>query len=242
MSLTTLVQSLKNQLNNVLPGQLADMLRAIGFGNVVRAFETYLYRQKPVATNPYVIATYQVITLPDDVKARVIGTAYAIAGGVTGPLTVATFASGTHPATGEISVGPTGDILVLAADALTSVDIAYAPQKLDVVELTLPVVAASGLCSLTALINATTPAGAALGAGVVVLMEAEVIAGGVTGKYFVDLPNDSNPGTSAHCSLKVAKDTVIFKVSDAVTSARLKFGVIPGIDLNALLEATGSYV
>lgn len=235
MSLSTLATSLKNLFNNGSPGALPDMFRKIKIGNVLRSLETYLYQQAPAAS-VYTLNTYQAIALPEDAKARVLGTAYARAGGVTGPLTVATFASGTHPATGEISVGPNGDIVTLASDAITSLDVAYAPVKLDVVEVTLPVVPGTGVCALP------VAAGQVAGPGAVLLMEAESMTGGVVGKSIVDIPTNSAPGTSAHASLNVAKTSVLFKVSDAVTSARVKLGIIPGTDLNALLEAADTFI
>ena len=229
MSTTNYDTRLKGRLNEALPGMLSSQLKSIAFGNVLRAMNVPLWRKVPAAS-PYNLATVQAVALPDDAKASAVIRAYARAGGVTGELVVDPYLAGAAPATGHVAVSPSGDVVVLAADAITDLDVSYEPMKVDVVEMTLPVVPGTGVCALPAALTAAP-------LGVYVLMEAEALTGVLVQKMRVLTPAAGAPATT-NARLDVAKANVTFAIADAVTSARVTVGVVPGVDMDALLEAT----
>lgn len=230
MTISTVATALKAALNLMTPAQMADMLRSMQFGNMVRALPTYLFKQAVsiAAANPYIVATAQSITLPDDAKGLVI--LYAIgragAGTLGTPLIVDTTA-GTAPAAGHIKLSPTGDILLNAADAFTSIDILYVPQKYDTQEFTLPVT--------TNVLTLPAPLGAAAA-----LLEVEGLVGTAAGKKIVDMPGTAP--AAGHAALNALGTTVAFQATDAITSARVKYGTIPATDINALLETVSNFL
>ena len=235
MALTTLANSNKNLLNQANPNKLASLLQQMGLGDVLRAAtKTKLVNQAP-AVNPYNLATVQAISLPDDAKAATILRAYARAGtAAVGELTVnAAYAT---PATTTISVAPNGDIVLLGTDAYTSVDVLYEPDIQDVLEFTLPVVPGTGVCALPASVVVN---GVAITPQWNMLLEAEALAGTVTGKAIVVAPG-AVPGTTHQANLSAAKSQAQFKITDAVTSARVKLGFGKANDFAAFMEANAT--
>ena len=252
MSLST-KKTLKQILDRATLSEVLDALRGTGapagqqtgiaFGTFVRNMHVALRCVNPglAANSPYDLATLAAIVLPDDAKALKIARAYGrLAGSATsGELSVQAY--GATPTGGQIAVSPAGNIVVLATDLWTNIDIEYEPEKMDVVELTLPVVAGTGVCVLPITTDPrlggglpaqpATPSTAAIattmvtGGAVVRLMEAEVLTGGVTGKFIVIAEATAAPGTTKQASLDLPKANVRFKVSDAVTSCRVKLGV-----------------
>lgn len=217
--------SLKNKLNDANPNGVADMLRVLKIGNVLRAGAAFL-RKKVPAASAYQLATLQAVVLADDAKAATVLRAYSRAGTVTGELTPVAY--GATPTTGQVAVAPNGDIVVLAADAITSLDLTYQADKYDLAEITLPV--ATHVLTLTAALQA---------AGVVALLEAEALVGTSTGKKIVLVPGAGAP-SAGQARLNVAKTTVTFAAADAVTSARVKVSVVAGTDVDALLTAAAT--
>jgi hypothetical protein len=256
MTISTVQNSLAQRLNAMMPGSMADQHRVIGFGDLVRRQRTELRRQNPNAfaagvASVYNLATLQVLVLPDDAKAHTLVRVYARAGtGTKGELTP--LSPNTTPAAHQPAVTPNGDIGFLATDAYTDVDIEYSPVDYDVVELTLPVVPGTGVCTIPAKYAGTAGAGtnasslpnvssyAGGAAGVALLMEAEALQGTTTGKKVVLAPAAAVPGTAGEASLDTTKSLVYFTIADAVTQARVKLGVFRSYDLNALLEAVSS--
>lgn len=224
MTINVKEQSLKNKLDAANLNVLADELRALKIGSLLRAMPTSL-RKKAPAVDASQLATLQSFGLADDGHALSILSAYARAGGVTGPLAIVAY--GVTPATGQIAVAPNGDIVCLAADALTSVDINYQPEKYDVIELTLPVVPGTGVCALPQV--ATNP-------GAVLLLAAESISGAVVGTKIVLVPAGAAVATGK-AALHTNKNSVWFAVADAVTSAKVKLAVSSSVDVDALLTA-----
>lgn len=223
MAITILDQSFKNKLNAANPDVIADAMRIMKFGDFVRSQKTFLHKKVPVASG-YQLATLQAFLLADDGKALTVTRAYARAGTATaGELAVVAY--GTTPATGQIAVAPNGDIVVLAADAWTSVDVFYQPDAYDVAEVTLPVT--TNVLTLTAALAAV---------GCKALLEAEAVAAGSTGKKIILVPGAGAPA-AGQARLNLAKTTVTFAGADAVTSARVKLAMVPGTDLDALLTA-----
>jgi len=216
--------SLKNQLNLTDPNTLADMFRELGLGDMLRALPTTL-RKKVPAADAGVLGTLQAVVLAEDAKAHSIFRAYArTATAGAGELTVA--APNATPTTGQIAVAPNGDIVVLAADAILDLDVVYLPEKYDTIELTLPV--ASNSMALPAWVTAR---------GVVALLEAVATAGTATGKKIILAPSAA-AAAAGQARLVVAKSSVTFNNTDAVTAATVKLAVASAINVDALLSAT----
>ncbi len=186
----------------------------------------------PAGTNPYVNATLvQTITLPDNAKAAYVqqvaqqgGIGWARAGaGTKGQLGV-TARSDNPLIAGTLMVAATGDIMFLATDAWTLVDIIYVPERQDIV-------------SGTYVVTPGTGAVVGLPAGLISILEAESLAGGTIGKCIVRQPGDTAPST-LRAQLTLSKDGVLFCIADGVTSCRLKLGVaIAGLALSCATPA-----
>ncbi len=235
MTININATSLKNQLDSANPQVLADMLRQIKIGSHLRAMPTQIIGAKldgAAATNPYVVAAAQSITLPDDAKCGFILSAWARAGtGTKGPLTIETDGvADLEPGAHSIGQSATGDLLFLHTDAYTSVDVMYVPAKYDVVEATLPVIASTGVCAFP--VSWANP---------MFILEAEALVGSVTGKCIID-PPVATQATTKHASLLLTKASMLFTIADAVTSARVKLAIAPGTDMNALLEAASNFL
>jgi hypothetical protein len=174
----------------------------------------------------YNISTVDVIQLPDGGPASVVLRATVRAGGVTGELAAQAF--GTTPTTGQIAVAPNGDIVVLATDAITDMDVVYVPERGDVVEAVFPVVS-----------NVLTIPPALVSKGVILLLEAESVEGDLKAKLRVLVPGGS-PTTGQVALTSVAKATVTFAAADAVTRARVKLLVTAAEDLHTILETAAT--
>lgn len=171
-------------------------------------------RKAAPAASSYQLATLAALVLPDFLKAASIHRATVKAGGVTGELAIQAY--GATPITGQVAVAPNGDIVVLATDAITEMDVVYTPEKLSIIEIT-----------QDQLVGSVFPIPAKYTArGAVLLLEAEVLAGGTLGKKIILVPGAAPATTKAN--LNVAKTSVLFNVAtDAVTKARIKIGVVP---------------
>lgn len=212
----------KDLLNQANPNNLADVLRRIAFGDVMRQERAQLRRAVP-STN--VAAGAFSLSLPTDAKAAAISRATAIAGtGTLGELVVD--AANTAPAAGHCAVTPSGDIIFNATDAFTVVDVAYVPERLDVLVLTVPVAPASGVAVLPAF---------ATGIVLVTLMSATITLGTNVGACKIVAPG-AVPGTTLNANLSAAKAAVQFRIADAVTQAQIVLGMSPAVDLNAILS------
>jgi hypothetical protein len=239
MSLKNYLTTLLGRLNQPNANTLATLLQFLGFGSMLRALVSYL-RGYPVDTviNPYVFPTgVNSITLPESAKCRKIEAVYARAGaGTLGPLVIDHDHNGaladTAPAAGHCAVSASGDLLFAAADAWTKLDIDWSPEKYDVAEYEFPVVP-GGVLTLPASIT---------NQGVLFMLEAEALAGVVTGKCIVEPPAAGSPAATREAQLNLAKTTVQFYIGDAVTKARVKLALVCAIDVNAELEGTSETV
>lgn len=217
------MSTLKDALNRTQPGTLADALRLLSFGDILRALITYLFGAAPAVGNSYVGVTVQAITLPNDAKCLKVERLYARGGtGTKGPLALS---ADNSPGAGEYYVTPTGDITFYATDAWTILDLVYIPEKGEMVERSAVPVAAH---------SATIPADL-VARGVVLAAEIESLAGTLVAKMIVDPPGTSV--ATGHAALDLPKATVKFASADAVTSCRVKLLVAPAVDVSALLEA-----
>jgi hypothetical protein len=224
--ITVLENSLKNKLDAANPNVLADGMRIIKIGDVVRALPTYLRKKNPDAAgvSPHDLATLDVLQLPDDAKALSGLRAYARAGaGALGELTVA--ATYATPIAGQVAVTPAGNLAFLAADAYTDVDVVYIPEKYDLLEFELTVTADV----LTLPPAATTP-------GVIFAMEVEATVATSTGKKIILAPGAGAPA-AGQSRLNLAKTTITFAAADVVTKARVKLAIAAHTDVDALLTA-----
>jgi len=220
-------ETIKQSINRADLNTLADELRKLGFGDMLRALPTTL-RRKATAASPDHPVTEFAIVLPADAKAESIVRAYAIAGaGTLGPLAIV--ADGAVPAAGECSVAPNGDLVFAAADAWTSVDVTYQPVKADQFTFTGPVVPGTGEMALP------VPATAA---GVVALQSANALVGTSTGVKAV-AANGAAPA-AGKANLSLAKSQVQFAVADAVSSATVVLSLVAAIDVDAVLESTNT--
>lgn len=219
-------ETIKQAINRADPNTLADELRSLGFGDILRALPTSLRRKATALATGLHPATEFAIILPNDAKAETIITAYARAGaGAPGPLTVV---AGV-PAAGQCAVAPNGDLVFAAADAWTSVDALYQPVKADVFEFTGPVDPLTGIMALP--VPATTP-------GVVSLLSATALVGTTTGAKQV-VANGAVPAVTL-ANMNAAKTQVQFAVADAVSSASIVLSLVAAIDVDALLESTNT--
>lgn len=220
--------TVKDQLNNANQNNLATLLAQLNLGDFVRQMPVSLSKQAPVAgsTANGNISTVDVLHLPDDCKAACVLRACVRAGGTTGELGPVDHDS--TPATTHVAVTPNGDIAFdHATDAVTDVDVVFVPQVGDVVEATLPVT--TGVLTLPA---------AWVAQGVLLLIEADVVAGSVTGPKTILAPVASTglPATTK-AQLTSNKSTVSFNNStDAPTSAHVRCLLAPKTDRFALLS------
>ena len=228
MTINVNANSLKNRLDAANPNVLADGLRILKVGSMLRAGTTFRRKvnQDTAAASASQLATLDTLALPDDAKAATILRAYAratAAAGTLGELAVQAF--GATPADGQIAVAPNGDVVTLAASRYTDIDVVYQPDKYDLFEVSGIAVAANVLTIPAAL---TTP-------GVVALLQA-VAVGGAGGEKIILVPAAGAPA-AGQCRLNLAKTTVTFAGADAITSATIKVAVVAGTDVDALLTA-----
>lgn len=220
--------TLRTSLNRANPNTISDSLRKVRVGDLLgSSLPNHLRKVNMVAqaNSAGNLATLDTVPLPDDAKASVVLRARSNAGTVTGELTVV--AKNVTPATGQIAVAPNGQIVVLAADAITSLDVVYVGEGPgSVVESYYPVVA--NAVSLP--VALTTP-------GVVALLEAEVVAGTATGVKVILAPGGAPAAGQA--ALNAAGTSVAFAAADAATRVRLKLLLGPDATdaLQTVLEA-----
>lgn len=221
----------RNDLNRANPNTLADQAQSLKLGNLLLGQLVQSKRKlnpSVLGVGSYNLATLHALQQPDWARASSIVRATVRAGGVTGELTPVAY--GATPATTQIAVGPNGEIVVLAADAITDMDVTYIPERGDVLNAVFPAVAHV----------ITLPTGAAWFArGVVLLLEVEALVGTATGKKIVLVPGAGAPA-AGQARLNVAKSTITFAAADAVTRARVKLLVGQAADLQTVLNETDS--
>jgi hypothetical protein len=223
--------TMQEAANAANPNSLADFFRKAGLGDLLRAQMVQTLRhQDPVAAVAPGIASTERITLENTGKAGVILRATSRAGTSKGELTIDGYTA-TAPAAGHIGISPNGDLMFAPTADVTDVDVTYVAQRGDVVELTMNATAADTITLPTALTDR----------GVVYLLEAESLAGGLTGELHVLLPSDAKPATTK-ALLNVAHGAVLFAVADAVTRARIVLLIATDKDLNTLLSADRTLV
>lgn len=219
--------TIKEAINRANPNGLPDLLRQIKFGSLILGGLPQLrhkFNFDASGASARHQATLDHMPLAADGSAAVILRAYARAGAAgTGELAVQAF--GVTPASGQIAVAPNGDIVTLAADALTDVDLYAVLMPLEEKVITLDVIPGTGVCALPASVT---------GRGVGYLKSALVTAGTVVGEKRILVPGAVNPATPS-ARLSVAKDAVHFTVADAVSKVTLTLAMNPEVDAYARL-------
>jgi hypothetical protein len=221
----------RDSLNRANPNTLPDLLRVARVGDLLGAsLPQHLRKVDMVAApaNPGNLATLDAIDLPDGAKASVILRANSHAGSVVGELTVV--GKNVTPATGQIAVAPNGNIVTLAADAITNLDVAYVGEGPGTVVESYFAVASNAISLPVAL----------TGPGVIALLEAEVVAGTGTGNKIILAPGGAPAAGQA--AITTSGATINFAAADAATRARVKLLVAPSAaeQLQAVLEASAS--
>lgn len=227
----------RSDLNRANPNTLADQARALRLGDLLLGQMVQVKRKLNPSTlgvGSYTLGTLHALQLGERSRAITVSRAVVRAGGVTGELTPAAF--GATPTTGQIAVAPNGDIVVLASDAITDMDVWYLPNRGDVVGTDdkpsyFPVV--SNVLTL--------PTTGYWTRGVDTLLEVEAITGTSTGKKIVLVPGAGAP-SAGQARLNLAKTTITFASADAVTRARVKVLIGTEFDLQSVLDETDDYV
>ena len=249
-------ESLRQSLNRADANTLADILRTLSIGDVVRAMPVYLRSVSAGVTGaqPQQLATLGTVVLPEDAKAATILRCTVKAAGVAlGEFTVVAY--GTTPTTTQVAIAPNGDIVFLGSDAVTSADIVYIPQKGDVLgqlantsqtqtaagagngvtSLFLPVVPGTGVCTIPS----------AYSGKAVLLMQAVALTGTVTGQKIILVPAGAAVATTK-AALSTDQTKVWFAIADAVTTCQVDLlvdsGLAGGSEINALLEGSSGDV
>lgn len=180
------------------------------------------------------------LVLPDEAKADPSGVVSlyvrAVSGGaVTGYYVAKSTTPFTTPTTGTFSSQPNGNVMLLAADLPTDVDVTYIPQRGKVVTLDAQPVSGDSYAIPSFLTATPNPNSPGMPGGVIVLLEAYALVAGVPVQKGIRAPNSANPA-AGFAVLDVAKQHVLFAVADAVTSCRVKLLVCPDVDLQVALE------
>lgn len=232
---------IKSILDQAKPDTLADLLRTVKFGQLLRQQMPQVVRKQAPAADVSQLATLQSLgVVAKGAPAAAILRARAWAGTTTpAELTVKTY--GTTPGSGEIAVAPNGDIVVLASDAWTDLDVTYMPERGDIVVLPeLPV--ATGVLTLP-----TSVLDAAGDRKAILLLSAKATAGSVVGDKIVLVPAGTQGSASLPATTKAQMSidglTVQFNnATDAVTKAIVTLLICAAADLDTILESESAFL
>ncbi len=200
-----MAETLRQALNAANPGTSWDNLRALGLGDLLRQATVQQMRGVTPAAAASQLATLQQLGLDKTGGCAAVSILAAYSRGATNTGALTVVASGTTPATGQIAVAPNGDIVLLAADARTLVDVDFLCMKGDYLSLSGLVVASNKALIPTAY---TTQ-------GVLLLLSATSTAGTNVGSFKV-LAVASAPA-AGQAALDAGKANIVFAAADAVT-------------------------
>lgn len=194
-------RTLRYILNEANPNRLGNALQLARFGDfLARAPRTI---RATVSSNK--------IVLPDNAKCERVLACFVTAGTVSGwfePIHDST------PATTRVSPNAQGDIVFLSTDAVTEAEVTYLPYEGEVVEETV-------VCSASLAL-------ASGGRRVQLVLEAEALAGSVTGVKTINDRAASPATTTANANL-LGTGVQFNNGTDAVTRARIKYIAMPGV-------------
>ena len=212
-----MTETLREATNRANPNGLGAILQSLAVGDMLtQRTERYLSGAVPLAADAVLEGGVSVdrIRLPENCKASRIRRAFARAttgGGTLGYMTVT--ALNAVPGASEISIAPNGDIVLLAANAFTSVDVQYEPVIGRVVELVdVPVDPATGICALRPPLVAMHPH---------MLIKAEITLGTVRGKCTIAYRATAAPAATLFANLDLPGANVRFLVADGVRRVNL---------------------
>lgn len=218
---------LRESLDRANLNTLADQFRIIKLGQTMRQdFKTTKRKLNPdgAGVNAEDLATLDSIVLPDDAKAGTILRAFARAAGTGTPGELTVDPRHTTPGAGDIAISPAGNLVFLASEVWTDVDVEYLPERGDVAVTAILPVATNVLTLPTALFG-----------NALVLLRADAQVGSSTGRKIVLAPGAGGPA-AGQVRLNILGTTVTFAGADAVTSAIITVLVDAAVDLDALLE------
>jgi hypothetical protein len=200
--------TMRDVLNAANPNTLADAARAVALGNVL-AGQYRVVQAVPVS---------DAVILPNEMKIGTLVSVLARAGtGTPGPCTLD--AVGATPAVAShVAATFSGDLVCLAADAWTSVEIVYQPVIGDVVSLvgarvTANVLAAVGCRKLISAIGYT-----ALGVPVALT---QITPGAVA---------------AGQVAMSLSQEQINFAAADAIVSCDIVYVKAPTVELGAALD------
>lgn len=220
-------KSTQASLNRAVPDHLADLLRTVRIGDVLAGHVPQQVRKAAPAADANQLATLESIALPKHMRATAILRAYARSTGASGTLgELAVQLANTTPADGQIAIAPNGDVVVLASADYSDIDVDYVPANGEVVELPELPVASNALTIPTPYVTR----------GVIYLLEAVATAGTSAGQKIITAPSAST-ASAGHARLDIAKATVKFNGTDAITKARVTLLVVPTTQLDDALLA-----
>ena len=222
---------------------IADyFLKMGGIGPIVLGqLPQVLHRKVPAVDAGAPVSTVISIALPDEAKADPSGVVSVYVRAVSGGAVVGHYVQKsttpfTTPTTGTFATQPNGNIMLLAADLPTDVDVTYIPMRGKVITLDAQPVAADVFAIPSVLTATPNPNASGMPGGVIALLEVYSLAGTLTGQLRVKAPTATAPATGL-ANLDMAKENVLFAVADAVTSCRVKLLVCPDVDLQTVLQA-----
>jgi hypothetical protein len=119
------MSTVKESFDQANPNTIADLLRAIGFGNVLAGLRRQVIRAS--------LSSHKLV-LPNIMKCqRLVGVYARVGTGTPGAQSIQTV--GATPSAGQVAQTHTGDVLFASADAWTEVDVEYEPVLGEVVSL-----------------------------------------------------------------------------------------------------------
>jgi hypothetical protein len=232
------MSAFKDSMNRADLNTVADQLRTVKLGKLLRGQLPQVIRKSVPVLDGAQLATLTSNVLPNDAKACTVirANGRSIGGGGSGTIgaDLAIQAYGATPGANQIAVAPNGDIVTLAADKWTDLDITYLPERGDVVVLPeLPV--AVGLLTLPSMVLDAAGTSRAI-----YLINAVVTAGTVTGRKIILVPAAGLPATTK-AQIHTNKLQVQFNnATDAPTKAVVTLLITAADDLGAILEGADS--
>jgi hypothetical protein len=214
-----MVDTFKDGLNRGNQNDLGALAQGVHLGNALGQ----------AARTVSVAVASDAATLPDNAKALALIEVFATAGTTPGRKTIV--AAETAPSAGEAAVGPTGDVLFNAADAVTAAVITYTSVEGAVISEQIQV-AAAGTGTLLQSRQAQK------------LLSASLDAGTVAGTKAIIARGDAAPATG-QARLNLDGVTVEFLAADVGASpvtATITYLAVPGTGgtLSSVSDALGS--